>query len=280
MQDIHELLKPEAFRFIDQSELGPTFSAIQSFATDDALAMSVGQGLSPTTARLWVHHDTVVLGIPDARLPYIEEGLDYLKEQGFQAIVRNSGGLAVVLDEGVLNLSFIFSDSKAVDIHEGYEAMVEFIRLLFAQEGFPIEAYEIVGSYCPGTYDLSINGQKFAGISQRRVKNGIAVQIYLCVEGSGSKRAEMIEQFYEVSRKGEETKFSYPTIKPDTMASLSELFGKNITVPEVRNRILYLLHDLSGKMTTAPLDETEMGWFDKRFDQMVQRNEKALDRLT
>ena len=77
-----------------------------------------------------------------------------------------------------------------------------------------IEAREIVGSYCPGSYDLSIDGKKFAGISQRRLKKGVAVQIYLCVNGSGSERAEMIRRFYELSKKGEETKFAYPQIVP------------------------------------------------------------------
>ncbi|QHE53875.1 lipoate--protein ligase family protein [Pontibacillus sp. HMF3514] len=276
MQDLHDLLQPNTYRFIDQSELGPTFSAMQSFATDDALSMSVGQGSSPTVARLWVHHKTVVLGIPDAKLPHIDEGLQYLYDQGYKAIVRNSGGLAVVLDQGVLNLSFVFPDSKEVDIHEGYDAMVQFIQRLFQEEGYPIEAFEITGSYCPGTYDLSINGKKFAGISQRRVKNGSAVQIYLCVEGSGSERAALIEQFYERAIQGEETRFTYPVIKPETMASLSELFQKELTVQDVRNRILFLLNKLSNRIITDPLNDEEMEWFEKRFDQMIQRNEKAL----
>lgn len=276
MQDLHELLQPETFRFIDQSELGPTFSAMQSFATDDSLSMSVGKGLSPTVARLWVHHKTVVLGIPDAKLPHIDEGLQYLHQQGYQAVVRNSGGLAVALDQGVLNLSFVFPDSKEVDIHEGYEAMVQFIQRLFQEEGFPIKAFEITGSYCPGTYDLSIEGQKFAGISQRRVKNGSAVQIYLCVEGSGAERASLIKEFYEHSIKGEETRFVYPVIQPETMASLSELFQKEITVQDVRNRILFLLHSLSNRIITDPLNDQEMAWFDKRFEQMVERNEKSI----
>ena len=279
MQDIHHLLRPSTYRFIDQSEMGSTFSALQSFATDDTLAMSVGKGDSPTTARLWVHHNTIVLGIPDARLPYIGEGIDYLKEQGFQAIVRNSGGLAVVLDDGVLNLSFIFPDAKEVNIHDGYEAMVQFIKLLFQEEGFPIEAFEITGSYCPGTYDLSIDGKKFAGISQRRVKNGSAVQIYLCVTGSGQERAALLRHFYDISKKGEETRFAYPTIEPETMASLEELFQKELSVQDIRNRMLYKLHELSGHIVTDPLSNQEMEWFEQRFEHMVQRNGKALDHL-
>ncbi|KGP74189.1 octanoyltransferase [Pontibacillus yanchengensis Y32] len=276
---MHHLLRPSTYRFIDQSEMGSTFSALQSFATDDTLAMSVGKGDSPTTARLWVHHNTIVLGIPDARLPYIGEGIDYLKEQGFQAIVRNSGGLAVVLDDGVLNLSFIFPDAKEVNIHDGYEAMVQFIKLLFQEEGFPIEAFEITGSYCPGTYDLSIEGKKFAGISQRRVKNGSAVQIYLCVTGSGQERAALLRHFYDISKKGEETRFAYPTIEPETMASLEELFQKELSVQDIRNRMLYKLHELSGHIVTDPLSNQEMAWFEQRFEHMVQRNGKALDHL-
>ncbi len=55
--------------------------------------------------RTWVHHHTVVLGIQDSRLPYIDDGRAYLEAQGYRVIVRNSGGLAVMLDDGVLNIS-------------------------------------------------------------------------------------------------------------------------------------------------------------------------------
>ncbi|MGI8316564.1 lipoate--protein ligase family protein [Halobacillus mangrovi] len=279
METIHALLHPQAYRFIDQSSLGPDFSALQSFAMDDALSMSVGEGMSPTTARLWVHHDTVVLGIPDARLPYISEAIDFLDSEGYQVIVRNSGGLGVVLDDGVLNLSLIFPDSKEVNIHEGYEAMVSFVRMLFSDLTTEIEAYEITRSYCPGTYDLSIRGQKFAGISQRRVKNGSAVQIYLDVSGSGAQRAYLLKHFYEIGRRNEETRFQYPDIDPTVMASMNELLGTDLTVSDVRDRILKKIYDLSGKVVTNPLEGQEIEWFNKRFEQMIQRNEKALDRL-
>lgn len=50
-------------------------------------------------------------------------------------------------------------------------------------------------------YDLSINGKKFAGISQRRVRGGVAVQIYLCADKSGSERADLIRRFYQAALK-------------------------------------------------------------------------------
>ncbi|WP_173918527.1 lipoate--protein ligase family protein [Halobacillus sp. Marseille-Q1614] len=279
MENIHYLLHPSIYRFIDQSSMGPTFSALQSFAVDDALAISVGEQDSPTAARLWVHHDTIVLGIPDARLPHISEAIDYLKQEGYQVVVRNSGGLAVVLDEGVLNLSLIFPDSKKVNIHEGYEAMVDFIQHLFSDLTDEIEAYEITRSYCPGTYDLSIGGKKFAGISQRRVKNGSAVQIYLDVTGSGATRANLLKNFYKIGINGESTRFQYPDIDPGVMDSLNELLGADLTVEDVRNRILFQLNDWCDKIVTDSLQGEEIENFTKRFEQMIVRNKKALEQI-
>lgn len=53
-----------------------------------------------------------MLGIQDTRLPFLEDGVKLLEDEGYRVIVRNSGGLAVVLDEGVLNISLIFEDEK------------------------------------------------------------------------------------------------------------------------------------------------------------------------
>ena len=57
-------------------------------------------------------YNTIVLGIQDTRLPFLEEGISIFKGRGLSVIVRNSGGLAVVLDEGVLNISLVFPKAK------------------------------------------------------------------------------------------------------------------------------------------------------------------------
>lgn len=261
------------WRFWDQSLSAKKRSALESFAADDLLCELAGSGKSPAAVRTWVHDDTVVLGIQDHRLPHIEEGMELLKERGFNPIVRNSGGLAVVLDSGVLNISLVLSEKDhAIDIPAGYDLMLELVRLLFPEA--EIDAYEIVGSYCPGSYDLSIGGRKFAGISQRRIRKGIAVQVYLCIEGSGAERAKLIRDFYEAGIAGEETKFAYPIVKPETMASLSELLGKEITVPEV----VLDLHGLLGSPAPQPLQPDEMELYGFYLKRVVERNAKMLQR--
>ncbi|MEH7180735.1 lipoate--protein ligase family protein [Neobacillus vireti] len=269
------LLQQHEWRIIDQSSLGSQLHALQSFGTDDTLCASVGSGQAPATARTWVHHNTIVLGIQDTKLPFLKEGRQFLSTQGYQSIVRNSGGLAVVLDEGVLNISLILPEKeKGIDINRGYDTMWQLIKNMFAEFNQLIEAREIVGSYCPGSYDLSIDGKKFAGISQRRLKKGVAVQIYLCVNGSGSARAALIQKFYEIAKNKQETKLTYPEIVPEVMASLSELLGREFTVSDVMLRLLTQLKNNSDNLYAGQLNELELDLLPGYYQRIIERNKK------
>jgi octanoyl-[GcvH]:protein N-octanoyltransferase len=272
------LLKQNQWRYIDQTTLGEAFGALRSFAVDDTLCAFVGKNASPPTIRSWVHHKTVVLGIADTRLPYLHDGIKILNELGLDVIVRNSGGLAVLLDEGILNISIILPDTEqGIDIDRGYEAMYQLIKNSLASYQINIEAKEIVGSYCPGSFDLSVNGKKFAGISQRRLRNGVAVQIYLCVTGSGASRASVIKQFYEEAIKGEQTKTSFPIIDPNTMASLSEIIGTDLTVPEMMTYILKALQNEDCRLISNQLTTDELQLYFENYERVLKRNEKALE---
>ena len=271
------LLHQPEWRVMDQSAVGVHFQAMQSFGTDDTLCNSVGTGKAPATARTWIHHNTIVLGIQDTKLPNLQAGIQFLNEQGYQVIVRNSGGLAVVLDEGVLNISLILPETdKGIDINRGYDTMLLLIQNMFAEYHQQIEAGEIVGSYCPGSYDLSINGKKFAGISQRRLKKGVAVQIYLCVNGSGPNVPQLIKQFYELAKQGESTKFAYPEVVPGVMASLAELLGEQFTISTIMFSLLNQLKRFSDHLYSGPFNDYELGIFPGYYQRVVERNEKIM----
>ena len=272
-----KLLHQPTWRIIDQSSLGSRFKALQSFAMDDTLCMFVGEGKSEAVCRTWVHEQTVVLGIQDTRLPHLEDGLEFLHGKGYEAIVRNSGGLAVVLDSGVLNISLVLPEKeKSIDINSGYDTMLGLIRYMFRDFPVEIEAREIVGSYCPGSYDLSIYGKKFAGISQRRIKGGVAVQIYLCVNESGAMRAEIVKGLYERGIQDVPSKFTFPEIKPEVMASLSELLETDLTVQDVMLRLLLALKDHSESIYQSGLTGEELEVYEQYFVRVSERNEKLL----
>lgn len=223
--------------------------------------------------RLWVHEPTIVLGIPDSRLPHLEDGLEYAYENKHKIIVRNSGGLAVVLDQNVLNISLILPGARHMGIHECYEMMVAFVRFMLRDWTNSIEAYEIGGSYCPGDYDLSINGKKFAGISQRRVKEGAAIQIYLDAAGDSQARAALVRNFYERSLGNETVKTPPPEIRPETMASLSELLQRDITVEMLTEKATVCLKLLSAGIVQEAFTKAEQAAFISRLALMEKRNE-------
>ena len=81
-------------------------------------------------------------------------------------------------------------------------------------------------------------GQQQVQQPQSQSFSGVAVQIYLCVAGSGSQRAELIKSFYTRSVQGQPTNFEYPRVQPETMASLSELIGEHLTMQDVYFRLL------------------------------------------
>jgi len=249
------------------------YNALASFAIEDAIATVVGQKSAPPTVRLWVHKPTLVLGIPDSRLANLHEGVNYIQKLNYDVIIRNSGGLAVLLDRNVLNISFILPDKDRVSIHEGYDLMYYFTKQLFASERATISAYEIVGSYCPGDYDLSIDGQKFAGISQRRVRNGVAVQMYLDIAGSSYERANIVKKFYNLAKGDSDSSFTYPDVNPHVMASINELLHTDFTVEYIFKRIYTLFSEITEKPLDSELIEQEEPLFNDRLQQMKKRNE-------
>ncbi|MBL7565854.1 lipoate--protein ligase family protein [Staphylococcus saccharolyticus] len=266
------------WRYVDHTN---GLEPMQSFAFDDTFSESVGKDLSCNVVRTWIHQHTVILGIHDSRLPLLSEGIRYLTDEaGYNAIVRNSGGLGVVLDQGVLNISLIFKGQTETTIDEAFTVMYLLICKMFEDEDVNIDTHEIEHSYCPGKFDLSINGKKFAGISQRRVRGGIAVQIYLCVEGSGSDRALMMREFYYRALQGQTTKFHYPDIHPSCMASLETLLNREIKVHDVMFLLLYALKDLGADLNMDPITEDEWSRYEGYFEKMIDRNAKMNEKLS
>lgn len=207
------------------------------FAETNALLKTLG---NQPIIHFWTMDQTVILGMSDQRLANLSAGLSYLTDKNYPYFVRNSGGLAVVCDSAVLNISlFLPREKYNLSINEAYQLMADLIQETFP--GKKIDIKEIPDSYCPGDFDLSIDGKKFAGISQRRTTNGIVVMIYLSVTGNQTDRSGLIKQFYEISNNPPSQKFSYPKVDPRVMDNLDQLLDEKLSVEEVKEQILTTL---------------------------------------
>lgn len=89
----------------------------------------------------------------------------------------------------------------------------------------------------------------------------------------------MMKTFYERALKGESTKFKYPNIEPNYMASLETLLNREITVQDVMFQLLYAMKDLGARLNMEPITETEWERYDGYFDKMIARNEKLNNRM-
>ncbi|WP_099975250.1 lipoate--protein ligase family protein [Lactobacillus terrae] len=209
-------------------------SKYSSFANTEAILKYTSE-TKKAVIHFWTTEPTVILGMQDLRLSNLSKGLIYLKEQQYDYFVRNSGGLGVVSDDGVLNFTICLPSKDQLSIDAAYELMYKIIRETFNEN---IVAGEIENSYCPGTYDLSINGKKIAGLSQRRVGESVAIMAYISICGDQNLRSNLMQNFYQLSNVPINEKIKFPVIDPECMENLDSFDEPNLTIYLAKQKII------------------------------------------
>lgn len=192
------------------------------FIHTDLLIQYANEKMQPIL-HFWTLEKTLVLGMKDLRLPHLDQAISFLNENKINAVARNAGGLAVLLDQDVLNISVIFPYGKkeAFSIEAAYEQVYHWLKQTLLSFDLSLVAKEIPDSYCPGTFDLSLSGKKIAGTAQRRVKNATAVMAYLGIKGNQVQRGEQIRQFYQHGLGSAFGTDGYPPVNPNSMSTLN-----------------------------------------------------------
>ncbi len=195
-------------------QLAPLASLEASFAVDEHLGEGEGQAL----ARLWRHGPSLVPGMRDMRLPGAEEAVSHFRSLGYEVHLRSSGGRLVVLDEGVLNVAIAFSGGELPTVEDGFRLMADTLSRALAGLGVACAVGEVAGSICAGRYDLSLDGRKIAGLSQRRRRTFALIHAFLLVEGTGQGREEIARAFYDLAGAAPQD-----GVRQGSMAALAEV---------------------------------------------------------
>jgi len=228
---------------------------LYSFALDELLCRKTGQG-GPAICHIWRHPRALVMGLRDSRLPGAADAEMSLQSEGWSTAVRNSGGAAVPLDLGVINISLIMP-KKAVDsfhFHDDFEKMYGLIRYALEDTGCQVDKGEIKGAYCPGEFDLSINGFKFCGIAQRRQTHAFIVQAFIVADGLGQERANFVRSFYDKAAMGESCS-DYPLVTAESTASLEQLTPLGVGAGEAFVKAVKRI--IASQQTEAGMREAE-----------------------
>ncbi|MDD9269789.1 biotin/lipoate A/B protein ligase family protein [Paenibacillus sp. GCM10023248] len=219
---------PSSMVILDRTDETESRSIRYSFALEELLCRSIGP-TAPPILHIWRHPRAFVMGLRDSRLPEAARANSWLLEQGYDTAVRNSGGAAVPLDLGVVNVSLLLpKEAGDMEHRKDFEAMAALIRELMGTLTDRIDQGEVLGSFCPGEFDLSIGGRKFCGIAQRRQQRAISVQAFIIVEGEGEAKAALARGFYERAA-GSASPGDYPLVAPGSMASLAECLNVPLT---------------------------------------------------
>lgn len=222
---------PSSLRILDRSNDTEPKPILYAFALEELLCRAIGK-TAPPILHIWRHPRAFVMGLRDSRLPSAARADEWLRSQGYDTAVRNSGGAAVPLDAGVVNISLLLpKEAGDMEHRKDFDLMVCLIRDVMASITDRIDQGEIIGSFCPGEFDLSIGGRKFCGIAQRRQQLAISVQAFLIVEGRGEEKAALARGFYERAAVSA-TKHDYPIVVQESMSSLAECLHLPLTAEQ------------------------------------------------
>ncbi len=220
----------ETLRVIDQA-----VSLSEQLSFDTALSSSISQ--NTLIVRFWTAKG-ILFGRMDSLLPQFDEGVAYCHKNEMETMVRKAGGLAVACDEGVLNLSVLYSKhhAKFGGLNESYAFGIDLMKHLLHDLKLDIQEGEIKHSYCPGKYDLSVDGKKFAGMAQYRTKDAVMLMITIFVDGDQNRRSQWIRDFYAIANPLNNP--DYPSIESDAMKTLSELSQVPLSVDSLKRRMI------------------------------------------
>lgn len=275
MKTVYEQFNKQPFLLFDSQTMPMNAdNHLAHFALTDALIRYAGDNQQPLI-HFWQTAPLVILGMMDTKVSNFHAALEVFDRAGHDYVIRNSGGLAIVSDPGILNVSLIYPSpaNSRLSIDKAYDLMLEFVRTTF-YPAFPtkeIAAFEISHSYCFGDYDLSIDHQKIAGIAQRRIQNGVAIMIYLSVNGLQEKRAELLQEFYAQGLDGSEPAGRYPTIKPEVMTTLAAAYETKLTNEHVKKMMLQTID-----WTAGEYHPDIMAHYETALAKMYQRNQRFL----
>jgi octanoyl-[GcvH]:protein N-octanoyltransferase len=275
---LKEAFSSSAIYLLDRTDPSTSGRVIDSFALDETLCQEIGSRDETSYVHMWVHKPSIVLGSSDTKLSKVQDGIDRYRKLGYDICVRPSGGAAVVLDEGVLNVSFILPINESANhFNYGYDLMVQFIRHVLDPFQVKLDTGEIMGSYCPGAYDVSVGGQKFCGIAQRRRTSGYAVQAFIMLSGSGKERSQLIKQFYDDSGTVGDT---YPLIDVTTVSSLQEILGQAITLEWFKERVYSCLKDFSPAkvMLSNQWLPRDVEAYQRNRERVIERTREVMDK--
>jgi len=185
----------------------------QGMARDRELGLAVAGG-TPPTFRVWVSPRSLAVSRQDARLPAFYDAAAELAANGWPVIVRETGGFAVALDPGIVNLSLVIPRSLLAGIPGPsidlvYHLLCRPIRQTLSSLNIKTGFGSVPRAFCDGRFNLVVDGKKIAGTAQAwragrigQIANGdgyVLAQAALLVDSDIHRITDVVNRFYRLA---------------------------------------------------------------------------------
>ena len=152
---------------------------------------------------LWRAPPALIVGRSDSRLPHFADAADRLVAEGWPVLIRRSGGSACPISKGTLQIALARTATTEITIDSAYTELTNLIRTVLESYGLKVETCSKSSAFCPGRYDISVNGRKIAGLSQHwRQCNGhitVTTAATMIVDQEPEAIAHIVNLFYRVA---------------------------------------------------------------------------------
>jgi len=136
---------------------------------DAAIGQQVAVGERLPSVRIWksATRSGISVSRKDVATDTAKQAMHLLAADGYDVVVRQTGGTAVPQGPGILHLSFLFGrrpDSGSTDVY--YRLLCDMLIGWLATLGVQAEFGALEGSYCDGNYNVIVNQKKLVGTAQ------------------------------------------------------------------------------------------------------------------
>lgn len=170
-------------------------------AHQQALAEQLSDESSAPALLMWRSRPALLVSRSETRLPRFADSAVELQDMGWPVLLRGSGGAACPVGPGTIQVSLIGPASPATTMNEKYTVLAELIRAALHLHWVVVRPGSVVGAYCPGKFDLAVEGRKIAGISQHWFRNSSGVRCVVTaatinIEEAPEQIERVVNQFY------------------------------------------------------------------------------------
>lgn len=166
-----------------------------------ALAEQLSDQSSAPVLLMWRSRPALLVSRSETRLPRFADSAAELREIGWPVLLRGSGGAACPVGPGTVQVSLIEPADSVVAMNAKYAGLAELIRAALHLHRIAARIGPVVGAYCPGKFDLAVDGRKIAGMSQHWFRNRGGVHCVVTaasinIEEAPEQFERVVNQFY------------------------------------------------------------------------------------